>query len=54
MPNANAQATQIAIEMWAQNATTTSQALLTQLALEQWASAGLASSGSQARAMILA
>lgn len=45
---------QIALEMWGRNATTTSRALLTQLALEQWASAGLASGGSQARALILA
>lgn len=40
MPNAQAQATQLAAEVWANALAGPRQALLTQIALEEWALAG--------------
>lgn len=54
MPNANAQATSVFMEMWAPGGTTTPRAVATLVALEQWASAGLAVTQQQARAWIMA
>ena len=54
MPNADARATQVLLEMWAPGGTTTPRAVATLVALEMWGDTGLAVTQQQARAWIMA
>ena len=52
MPNANAQATTVLVEMWGPGGTTTPRAVVTQVALEQWGV--VAAATQQSRVWIMA